>query len=265
MPLLDFRSENQALDTNQGHVQFKSINVMQKHYYSLIPDNESRSYSGYNEQIEALNRNKAIYLKLRIDNKESKLSYENIEESKTLLDSLSSKLPKLQESNFLWDAILAGLLKNYGEALISASRISDSSNFAYLSFFLKANFYLKIGEQEERTEFNSPFIENKVSAGINKNYQLAIEALSASISANIRFTYSYYNRAFAKTLINDISGAIIDYSSCIYFDKNFTDAYYNRGLLYILSGDIESACKDFSKAGELGVSEAYSLLYRYCK
>lgn len=265
MPLLDFRSEYQALDTNQGHVQFKTINVMQKHYYSLIPDNESRSYSSYNEQIEVLNRNKAIYLKLRIDNKDSKLSYENIAESKTLLDSLSSKQPKMKESNLLWDAILDGMLKNYGEALKSASKIPDSTDFGYLSSFLKANFYLKIGEQEENTEFNSPFIENKVNTGINKNYQLAIEALSASINANSKFTYSYYNRAYAKTLINDISGAIIDYSSCIYFDKNFTDAYYNRGLLYVLSGDIESACKDFSKAGELGVSEAYSLLYRYCK
>jgi len=81
----------------------------------------------------------------------------------------------------------------------------------------------------------------------------------------MKVSFAYYNIAYDECQINDISGAINDYSSCLFFDNANGDAHYNRGLLYILTGDIANACTDFSKAGELGVSEAYSLMYKYCK
>jgi tetratricopeptide (TPR) repeat protein len=265
LPLLDFRSESQAMDTSEGHIQFKSFKIMQKNIYTLLPDYEIPSKKKYNEQIDALNHLKSINLKLRIDNTDSRISYENIAESKTLLDSLSPKNKLNNEANCMWNTILSGLLKNYREALETAGEIKDSSQYAYLSSFLKGNLFIKMGEQQENVEFSNPFVESRPQAGININYQQAIDEFSASIEKNKSFTYAYFNRAYAKTLLSDISGAITDYSSCIYFDKFNGEAYYNRGLLYTLLGDNENACPDFSKAGELGVSEAYSLLYKYCK
>ena len=40
------------------------------------------------------------------------------------------------------------------------------------------------------------------------------------------------------------------------------EAYYNRGLLYYSQGDKKSAAKDLSKAGELGLYDAYSVIKR---
>ena len=43
------------------------------------------------------------------------------------------------------------------------------------------------------------------------------------------------------------------------------DAYYNRGLVLIYLKDKEKGCIDLSRAGELGVSEAYSVINKYCE
>ena len=43
------------------------------------------------------------------------------------------------------------------------------------------------------------------------------------------------------------------------------EAYFNRALVLILVKDTEKGCIDFSKAGELGVGDAYGMIAKYCK
>ena len=43
------------------------------------------------------------------------------------------------------------------------------------------------------------------------------------------------------------------------------EAYYNRGLVLIFLKDREKGCIDLSRAGELGVAEAYRVISKYCK
>lgn len=59
--------------------------------------------------------------------------------------------------------------------------------------------------------------------------------------------------------------AILLFTKAIELDPFFDRAYFNRGLALIKKGRKEEAVKDFSKAGELGISHAYSLLKKYTK
>ena len=43
------------------------------------------------------------------------------------------------------------------------------------------------------------------------------------------------------------------------------DAYFNRGLVLIYLKDREKACIDLSRSGELGVSDAYGVIKKYCE
>ena len=43
------------------------------------------------------------------------------------------------------------------------------------------------------------------------------------------------------------------------------DAYYNRGLVLIYLKDKEKGCIDLSRAGELGVDDAYAVIKKYCE
>ena len=41
------------------------------------------------------------------------------------------------------------------------------------------------------------------------------------------------------------------------------EAYYNRGIIQLFMKDTRKGCLDLSKAGELGITEAYEVLKRY--
>ncbi len=43
------------------------------------------------------------------------------------------------------------------------------------------------------------------------------------------------------------------------------DAYFNRGLVLIYLKDKEKGCIDLSRAGELGIAEAYGVIKKYCE
>ena len=42
-------------------------------------------------------------------------------------------------------------------------------------------------------------------------------------------------------------------------------AYYNRGICYANLNLKNNACEDFTKAGELGLYDAYEVIKEYCK
>ena len=57
--------------------------------------------------------------------------------------------------------------------------------------------------------------------------------------------------------------AIDDYSKALELDPNIAEAYYNRGLARIHAGNKDEGIEDLSKAGELGLYEAYGIIKRY--
>ena len=54
-----------------------------------------------------------------------------------------------------------------------------------------------------------------------------------------------------------------DYTKAIELNPSFAEACYNRGLLQIYMKDTRKGCLDISKAGELGIKEAYKVLKLY--
>jgi hypothetical protein len=61
----------------------------------------------------------------------------------------------------------------------------------------------------------------------------------------------------------DYARAIDDYTMAITLDANLAEAYYNRGLARIYSNNKSAGVADLSKAGELGLYNAYHLIKRY--
>ncbi len=59
--------------------------------------------------------------------------------------------------------------------------------------------------------------------------------------------------------------AINCYDKAISEYPGMGEAYYNRALVLIFLKDKEKGCIDLSRAGELGIVEAYSVINKYCK
>ncbi|MBR4994631.1 MAG: tetratricopeptide repeat protein [Alistipes sp.] len=95
------------------------------------------------------------------------------------------------------------------------------------------------------------------------NYDDAIEDINKAIKLYPDFAYSYYNRAGLYAISGKYPEAFEDYSKAIELHPSFGEAYYNRGLVQIYMKDTHKGCLDLSKAGELGIEDAYEALKYY--
>ncbi|WP_302152301.1 tetratricopeptide repeat protein [uncultured Alistipes sp.] len=97
------------------------------------------------------------------------------------------------------------------------------------------------------------------------SYDEAIADLNKAIKLFPDFAYSYYNRATLRALSGSLPEAFEDYTKAIELNPDFAEAYYNRGIVQIFMKDTRKGCLDISKAGELGIAEAYDILKHYSK
>jgi tetratricopeptide (TPR) repeat protein len=93
-------------------------------------------------------------------------------------------------------------------------------------------------------------------------HELVIRDYDMVIRLNPGFIYAYFNRGNLFCAQRDFRAAIQDYSEAILRDPDFAEAYFNRGLSRLSQGDANRGIADLSKAGELGIINAYSIIKR---
>jgi tetratricopeptide (TPR) repeat protein len=93
-------------------------------------------------------------------------------------------------------------------------------------------------------------------------YEMIIRDYSVVIQQDPSFSFAYFNRAGMRCLQRDYKAAIIDYNEAIRRNEEFAEAWFNRGLARLSQGDATRGIADLSKAGELGIINAYSIIKR---
>ena len=96
------------------------------------------------------------------------------------------------------------------------------------------------------------------------DYSAAISDFMKAAEVAPDFPYTYYNLGNLFCLSEDMLTAINQYTKAIDLYPYMPEAYYNRGLVLIYLKDKEKGCLDMSKAGELGIADAYSVIKKYC-
>jgi tetratricopeptide (TPR) repeat protein len=75
---------------------------------------------------------------------------------------------------------------------------------------------------------------------------------------------TYTQRGLSKADINKWDEAILDYNLALKYNPNYAQAYLLRGLAYINEQKEDLGCLDLSHAGELGATDAYDEIKKYC-
>ena len=102
---------------------------------------------------------------------------------------------------------------------------------------------------------------NEVKRPVHKE---VLEDLNKVVNQNPDLPFVYYNRANVKLTLKKYQRAIDDYSMAIKLQPTLAEAYYNRALTLLYVDETKLACKDLSKAGELGITESYNVIKRFC-
>jgi len=189
------------------------------------------------------------------------------------IDSLSRLLEnKMDEINLIYRGCLYSIQNNFNKAMDDfeiAEQINDKNP---LLFFCKGTTYLMLGQflNELNAENNTIVgIDTKIHTETtlesnNPDFVKAIEAFTKAIQLDEHFAFAYFNRGITQGLMGNHRSAIEDYGKAIKHRKKFTEAFYNRGLSFIYTGKNTYGCEDMGTAGELGKTEAYTVMKIYC-
>ena len=95
------------------------------------------------------------------------------------------------------------------------------------------------------------------------NYELILRDYEHVLELQPDFAFAYYNKANILCAQRDYREAVKNYTQAIRIDPDFAEAYFNRGLTYVFTGENEKGLNDLSKAGELGMYQAYNMITRF--
>jgi tetratricopeptide (TPR) repeat protein len=95
------------------------------------------------------------------------------------------------------------------------------------------------------------------------DYSESLNSLTTALKNNEHNPFIWYNMGNLHLQMQEFHKAIDDYSQAISYEETLAEAYYNRGLTLLYLGEKELAISDLSKAGELGIKEAYAVIKRF--
>ncbi len=107
----------------------------------------------------------------------------------------------------------------------------------------------------------------RVKDRVTRSYDYS-EAIADLVEADRivgNIPYILYDLANLYCLSSDFVKAIENYTKAISAFPYLGDAYFNRGLVQIYLKDREKGCIDLSRAGELGVEDAYGVIKKFCE
>ena len=162
------------------------------------------------------------------------------------------------------------LLKQYTNAvgaLSTAITLSPRNPFLYIArSAVQAEMTDLISSMDNGYSRISPESDRSArmrDAARTYDYDEAISDLNKAAKLNPNLPCIYYNRGNLFALSGRFPEAFEEYSHAIALDPGLAEAYFNRGLVQIYMKDTRKGLLDISKAGELGIGEAYDLLRLY--
>ncbi len=168
-------------------------------------------------------------------------------------------------------------LSYYGSAIDTADREAAGYRALYKAFYymnrgvLRAEMIDFISSIESNVQVLSMDDSGNTRARVKDqvvrqyDYTDAIEDMKKAAEIVPDLPYTYYNLGNLHCLSSEHIMSIDNYTKAIELYPYMGDAYFNRGLVLIYLKDREKGCIDLSRAGELGVRDAYGVIKKYCE
>jgi len=184
-----------------------------------------------------------------------------------LIDSVSNKTDL-----YIKRASYYSALNLYNEAFRDLDTALRMDSGYVLAYFIRANTrygLIRLMHSLDTTQNQVTITKNPAELESGKPdfdsaYNTIIADYSRALSLDTGFAFAWYNRGIVFSRKGEFRKASDDFSKAIACLPGFAEAYYNRGLISILLNDNLSGCEDLSRAGELGILDAYRVIKRTC-
>lgn len=244
----------------RGKVQDRTVtdNFLPMYTMSLVEYNNGiNTYQAFDENIEKFNHKVNPKYPIYLNCSKGQLTDEKSLAFFNYVDQLSKQISETKDvqkmKSLLFErAVAYSVLQDFEEAdndLTAYIQIDDQNALAYW----------------QRAVCQSRL--NAVNQSQGSDVALSLNRMRADFDDAIRLSpnnaYLFYNRGNFHADHKEYSQAIDDYTRAIQIDPRLAEAWYNRGLARILSDNKATGINDLSKAGELGLYDAYSVIKKY--
>ncbi len=270
--------KNKYSNDTRGRVQDRNVSVQLLPqfvvaYYDNAGDNSTKKFVYFSPLLVEMNKNSVFLRKLRLTNEEVALTEKQIETHFRRIEEYTQTIAQQPEKavNYFARGMEYLTVQDFASAahdLRKAIQLDKSLTLAY--FNLAVIIGKELASRHGGAEYEAK-ASNVKSNAVDKNLSISQDLTDyANILANYdqaiaqqpQFAFAYYNRACVKAQIRDHKGAIADLDEVIKIDAELAEAYYNRGLCKLMIRDTESGLSDLRRAGELGITQAYSIIKR---
>ena len=276
----------------RGRVQDRNVQIDIEPAFVLSyyeRDRQIRESVYYDKSVDSFNGRMVLAWKILITNREAALMEDQIGMHFESINDYSAKIEREPANADLYfgRGIDYMLVQDFTEAIENFNHAIDLNRSYTMAYFNRAVVrYKQLEYNRSQTSVNS---ENQFSmnlhvdngnpkltsnamqgdwasndAGNNRiyEYELILHDYDIVIQQNPDFVFSYFNRANIRCIQRDYRAAIEDYNETIIRNPDFAEAYFNRGLSYLSLGNTDRGIADLSKAGELGIMNAYNIIKR---
>lgn len=244
----------------RGKVQNRQVSQMYQPYIALTMDSrrsELSSYTPYNrytdeyiESIKPLLVNDNVLLPILGGHGEGMgiSTFELVDRLTVMIND--TKDAKIATRLTLLRAIAYSSGQNYHDALKDVDTVLEIEHSSVIALWQRAVCGAMLVEFEQN---DTPRDASMRYAGVMSDFD-KLHSMDADNA------YIPYCQGTFCARRGEYDKAIEFLNKALSLDPNLPYAYYNRGLTYLNVGDLAKAKSDLSKAGELGLYNAYSLL-----
>jgi tetratricopeptide (TPR) repeat protein len=280
----DKTEEEKARYANEirGRVQDRQVNVNVQElfvitYYEKQDDVARAKY--YDKSLEDLNRRWLFPLKMIVTNAEAPLTDEQAAAHFRSIDDFSSRIDRNPNDvrayfgrgmDFMVLQDLSSALDDYSKAIA----LDPNLSLGYFNRAIVRYKQLQISDNAagvsilpgNDADATSPNLDSRPAPPKDSKrmyeYELILRDYDRVIKLNPSFAFAYFNRGNLRAAQKDFTSAIADYTEAIRVEPELAEAYFNRGLIRLFRGDRVRGLADLSKAGELGIANAYGIIKR---
>lgn len=256
----------------------KTRGTIQKHHQDVInepnvvlsyysQDLSLRRTNYYHPLVDILNKKEILPATLRFTGQEIALTAEMVDLHFSEISRLSQTIDEMVNNPtapkeslaylYFARAIEFAIVQDYTSAIDDCTRAAllADKQLECITYFCRANWRYRLLEYQRAT--------GEQEATKTMDFDIMLRDYDQVIRMQPDFAFAYYNKANILCSQQEWKDAIDYYTRAIQCDSDFAEAYFNRGLTYIYIGENEKGLADLSKAGELGIYQAYNLISRF--
>ena len=220
-------------------------------------NNVVRSYQAFEHLLDEFNRKSSPRYPVYLSCSTSHLTEEESKAYFNIVEELTAKINEMHDMPTTRDLLLQravaySLTQAYDEAINDLNTAIDIDSTFTLAYWQRAACLAQ----------KSPLMEANTAVLL---IDRAIDDLTTAIGFDPKNAYLYYDRANLYVAKKDYQRAIDDYTTAISHNASIPEVHYNRGMARIQSGNTQEGIQDLSRAGELGIYSAYSVIKKFSK